>query len=163
MSSTCTKNAKFSLIVTKPSYIISTPGGQVAKHIAREVSLELARHVFPTHLIILDGQGIDAILEMSWMKLHKAILDIAKWLICLDSLIYGNVTLHLPVIVHCKASVHHTMAKSIEGIPVVQEFLDVFPDDLSGMPPERDIEFKIELQPSTAPVAKSLYRMTWDE
>jgi hypothetical protein len=52
------------------------------------------------------------------------------------------------------------MAKSIEGIPVVQEFLDVFPNDLSGMPPERDIEFKIELQPSTAPVAKSLYRMT---
>jgi hypothetical protein len=37
------------------------------------------------------------------------------------------------------------MAKSIEEIPMVQEFLDVFPDDLSGMPPERDIEFKIEL------------------
>jgi hypothetical protein len=50
----------------------------VANQIAREVSLELARHVFPTHLIVLDGQGIDVILGMSWMKLHKAILDIAK-------------------------------------------------------------------------------------
>jgi hypothetical protein len=38
-------------------------------------------------------------------------------------------------------------------------FLDVFPNDLPGMPPERAIEFKIELQPSTAPIAKSLYQM----
>jgi hypothetical protein len=41
--------------------------------------------------------------------------------------------------------------------------LDVFPDDLSGMPYERDIEFKIELQPGTAPVAKSPYKMTREE
>jgi hypothetical protein len=59
--------------------------------------------------------------------------------------------------------VHHTMEKSIEEIPVVREFLDVFLDDLPGMPPERDIEFKIELQPGTAPVAKSLYKMTREE
>jgi hypothetical protein len=50
----------------------------VAKQIAREVLLELARQVFPTHLLVLDGQGIDVILGISWMKLHKAILDIAK-------------------------------------------------------------------------------------
>jgi hypothetical protein len=50
----------------------------VANHIAREVLLELARQLFSTHLIVLDGQGIDVILGMSQMKLHKAILDIAK-------------------------------------------------------------------------------------
>jgi hypothetical protein len=59
--------------------------------------------------------------------------------------------------------VHHIVAKSIVEIPVVREILDVFPYDLSGMPPEKDIEFKIKLQPSTAPVAKSLYKMTRDE
>jgi hypothetical protein len=48
---------------------------------------------------------------------------------------------------------HHTVVKSIEEIPVLQEFLDVFPYDLLGMPHERDIEFKIELQSGTAPVA----------
>jgi hypothetical protein len=64
-------------------------------------------------------------------------------LVYLDSLIYGNVTLHLPVIVRIKASVHHIVAKSIEEILVVREFLDIFPDDLPGMPLERDIEFKI--------------------
>jgi hypothetical protein len=55
---------------------------------------------------------------------------------------------------------HHTVTKSIEKIVVVQEFLDVFPDDLPGMAIERDIEFKIELQHGTALVAKSPYKMT---
>jgi hypothetical protein len=94
------------------------------------------------------------------MKLHQAILDIAKRLVYLDSLIYGMVTLHLLAIVSIKASVHHTVAKSIEEIPVVREYLDVFLDDLPGMPPERDIDFKIELQPGTALVSKSPYKMT---
>jgi hypothetical protein len=57
----------------------------VSKQIAREVPLELAGQVFPTHLLVLDGQGIDVILGMSWMKLHKAILDIAKRLVYLNS------------------------------------------------------------------------------
>jgi hypothetical protein len=42
---------------------------------------------------------------------------------------------------------------------MVQEFLDVFPGDLLGMPLERDIEFKVELQSGTSPVAKSPYKM----
>jgi hypothetical protein len=164
MTSTCAKRVKLALTITKPSYIISTPGGRVvAKQIAREVLLKLAGEVFPTHLVVLDGQRIDAILGMSWIKLHKAILDIARWLVCWESLIYGMVTIHLSVVVHLKASIHHVVAKSIEEIPMVREFPDVFPDHLPAMPPERDIEFKIELQPSIAPVTKSLYRMTRDE
>jgi hypothetical protein len=119
-SSACAKRAELSLTVAKPSYMISTPGGRVvANRIAREVPLELAGHVLPTHLIVLDGQGIDVILGMSWMNLHKAILDIAKRLIRLDSPIYGKVTLLLPVVVCIEASVHHAVAKSIEEIPVV--------------------------------------------
>jgi hypothetical protein len=81
----------------------------------------------------------------------------------LDSPIYGKVTLHLPVVVRLKASIHHTVAKNIEEIPVVREFLDVFLDDLLGMPPDRDIEFKIELQPGTAPIARSPYKISRDE
>jgi hypothetical protein len=117
----------------------------MANQIARDVLLELAGQVFPTHLIVYDGQGIYVILGMSWMKLHRAILDITKRLVYLDSLIYGKVALHLPVVVRIKAFMHHTVVKSIEEIPMVREFLDVFPDDLPGMPPERAIEFKIEL------------------
>jgi hypothetical protein len=49
--------------------------------------------------------------------------------------------------------------KKIEEIHVVREFSDIFPDDLTEMPPERAIEFKIELQPGTTPIAESLYQM----
>jgi hypothetical protein len=82
--------------------------------------------VFPTHLFVLGGEAIDVILGMSWMKLHKAVLDIAKQLVCIDSLIYGKVTLHLPVIVRLKASINYTVAKSIEEIPWCESFLMSF-------------------------------------
>ena len=44
-------------------------------------------------------------------------------------------------------------------IPVVYEFPDVFLDELSGLPPDRDVEFKIELVLGTAPVLRRPYRM----
>jgi hypothetical protein len=47
--------------------------------------------------------------------------------------------------------------------PVVEEFLDVFLNELLGMPPDHDIEFIIELLPRTAPIAKRPYRMGADE
>jgi hypothetical protein len=43
--------------------------------------------------------------------------------------------------------------------PVVNEFPDVFPEELLGMPPDQDIEFVIDLKPGTAPIYKSPYRM----
>jgi len=46
---------------------------------------------------------------------------------------------------------------------VVDEFPDVFPDELPGMPPYRDIEFLIELLPGTAPIAKRPYRLGVNE
>jgi hypothetical protein len=57
-------------------------------------------------------------------------------------------------------SVHHTAAQNLEDIPVAYEFLDVFPQDLSGMPPDRDVEFIIELQPDTVPISRWPYKMT---
>jgi hypothetical protein len=48
----------------------------------------------------------------------------------------------------------------LEDIHVIREFLDVFPNDLPGMPPERAIEFKIELQPGIAPISKAPYKMS---
>jgi hypothetical protein len=48
----------------------------------------------------------------------------------------------------------------LEDIHAVREFLDIFPDDLPRMPPERAIEFKIELQPGTAPIDKAPYKMS---
>jgi hypothetical protein len=48
----------------------------------------------------------------------------------------------------------------LEIIKVVSEFRDVFPKDLPGMPPERKVEFVIELLPGTAPIFKRAYRVS---
>jgi hypothetical protein len=47
----------------------------------------------------------------------------------------------------------------VKKIPLVCEYADVFPDELPGMPPDRDIEFAIELQSGTTPISKRPYRM----
>jgi hypothetical protein len=88
---------------------------------------------------------MDVILRMNWMNKHKAILGIAARLVHLNSPMYGRATLHLPTISRIKASLHHMVERNLEDIHVVREFLNVFPDELPGMPPKRVIEFKIEL------------------
>jgi hypothetical protein len=94
------------------------------------------------------------------MKAHRAILDIAGQLVHLDSPVYGQVILHLPTISRIKASLHHVVELKLEDIHVIREYPDIFPDELPRMPPKRAIEFKIELQPGTAPVVKASYKMS---
>ena len=53
----------------------------------------------------------------------------------------------LPVVAHVEAS------PDLASIPVVCEFLDVFPKDLPRLPSDRDVEFFLELEPSTAPIS----------
>ena len=59
----------------------------------------------------------------------------------------------LPVASHAKA------APDLTSIPVVCEFPDVFPEDLPGLPPGREVEFSIELESGTAPIFRRPYRM----
>jgi hypothetical protein len=164
MSSICAKKAGLTLVASGAPYVISMPGGRVdTDHIAQKVPLELSGKVFSTNLIILSRQGIDVILGMSWMKMHKVVLDMATRLVYLNSPVYGKVTLHLPAISCIKTSLHHVVERRLKDNHMVWEFPDVFPHDLSGIPPKRAIEFKIELQPGTAPISKASYKMSWEE
>ncbi|KMT13620.1 hypothetical protein BVRB_4g082210 [Beta vulgaris subsp. vulgaris] len=52
-----------------------------------------------------------------------------------------------------------TQEVKFEDIPVVHEYPDVFSDELPGIPPEREVEFSIDLNPDTAPLSKAPYRM----
>jgi ribonuclease HI len=61
------------------------------------------------------------------------------------------------------SKLNHTKAMALEDIRVVQDFPAVFPEELPGMPPDRDIEFLIELLPGTPPISKRPYRMTVNE
>jgi hypothetical protein len=128
ISSTCAKKVMLSTVTVEALYVISTLGGQVdADRIVRKAPLELAGRVFSTDLIILKGQGQDVILGMSWMKLHRAVLDIAGRLVHLDSPMYGKIILHLSVISRIKASLHHVVELKLEDIHVVQEFFGCVP------------------------------------
>jgi len=140
--------------------MISTPGGKVASNqIVHNAPLSLGSKTVPTTLILLPLEGMDIILGMDWMKRHGVMLDISSRAVEINSPTHGHSVLYLP---HhqCNNSCAYTMKDiRLEDIPVVREYADVFPNDLPGMPPDRDIEFVIELQPGTAPISKRPYRM----
>jgi hypothetical protein len=51
-------------------------------------------------------------------------------------------------------------AKGLDNLPVVREFADVFPEELPGLPPERELDFTIDLKPGTKPIVRMPYRMS---
>jgi hypothetical protein len=95
---------------------------------------------------------------------HKAILNTDLRTIRLS---YGHeeVLLSIPVVIPAKpfGRVYEAIIPEIQDIPVVREFPDIFPEDLPGLPPERDVEFVIELKPGMAPISRRSYRMPPNE
>jgi hypothetical protein len=72
-------------------------------------------------------------------------------------------SIHVAIPAKPFGKVYEAILPEIQGIPVVCEFPDVFPEDLPGLPPERDVEFVIELKPGTTPVSRRSYRMPPNE
>ena len=88
---------------------------------------------------------MDVILGMDWMTQNKVLLDISSRSVEIDSPYQGATTLYLPSQEYITPWTFAMKDIKLEDIPVVCEFADVFPDDLPGLPPNRDIEFVIEL------------------
>jgi hypothetical protein len=123
------------------------------------VPIKFGSLVTRTTLLILGLDSVDIILGTDWLSRHQAVIDIAARAIEIHSPAYGEIMLCLPNR-GCTHSCAFALTESpIERIPVICEYPDVFPDELPGMPPDRDIEFAIELQPGTAPISKRPYRM----
>jgi hypothetical protein len=105
---------------------------------------------------------------MDWLIKHKVLIDGAKKSIKLttpdekelefvaESVVTAN------GVANC-VKVNQLDASQGPEVPMVNEFPDVFPDDLPGMPPDQDIEFVIELKPGSAPIYKTSFRMTTPE
>jgi hypothetical protein len=145
---------------TTSAYKIITPGGQITSNILiRGVNLGLGSKIIPTNLIVINLVGIDVILGMEWMNQHKVILDIADRVVEINSPTVGHTTLYLPFRDSTESCAYVTIISSLDEIPVLREYSGVFPDELPGMPPDRDVEFVIELQPGTAPISMRPYRM----
>jgi hypothetical protein len=161
ISKACTKSHRLTITHISTPYMISTLGGKtVTQYLAKNTPLNLGKMVHKTGLIILDGQGIDMILGMSWMKEYKVVLDITTCTVHLESPTHGSVILKLLSPSSIASALHHTATQNIEDISVACEFSDVFSEDLPGMPPDQDVEFIIELQPGMAPISRRTYKMT---
>jgi hypothetical protein len=77
-------------------YLISTPGGRVVtKQIVMHAPLDLAGKLYKPSLIVLNGQGLDIILGMGWMRAHKALLNTVTQVVQLDSSLYWTQVLQL--------------------------------------------------------------------
>jgi hypothetical protein len=146
---------------TSGAIMIATPEGKVATYqLTRQVPIKLGSSIFRTTLLIMGLESVDIILGTEWLSRHQALIDVTARAIEIHSPICGELTLYLSN-QGCTHSYALTMVGSpVEKIPVVCEYLDVFPDELPGMPPDRDIEFAIELQPVTTPISKRPYRMS---
>jgi hypothetical protein len=104
---------------------------------------------------------MDVLLGMNWMTQHHVSLDISSRIVEIGSSEYEPTIFYLPQQQYLNPCTYATTGVKLKDIPIICEYLDVFPDDLPGMPPDRNIEFIIELQPGTASasISKRSYRM----
>ncbi|WVZ81646.1 hypothetical protein U9M48_029000 [Paspalum notatum var. saurae] len=131
---------------------------------ARQLRVDIGPESFVINPVVLPHQGIDIILGMNWMVENDAVLHVGSREVQLKFKVTGKILkVHIPEQKHIEATVNATELQEIKKIPVVYEFPNVFPEELPGLPPDRDVEFKIDLVLGTAPVSRRPYRMAPDE
>ncbi|WVZ71366.1 hypothetical protein U9M48_019958 [Paspalum notatum var. saurae] len=147
------------------NYHITAPGSPIDTSLGvRHLNLDIGTEKFIINPVVLPHQGIDVILGMNWMTENDAVLDVGSRTVQLRSRDSDKVLrVHMPDMKHVVPTVNATELDEIKKIPVVCDFPDVFPEELPGLPPDRDVEFRIDLVPGTAPVSKRPYRMAPDE
>ena len=147
----------------------------------RNCVINIASRELVADLILLNMHDFDAILGMDWLSTHHAVVECfekrvifhipsqskfyfegdrkVKPLSIISTLQASNMLKKgcsgfLAYMINSEAT-----SEKLEDIPIVKEFLDVFPLELLGLPPDREIEFSIELLPGTGPISKAPYRM----
>jgi hypothetical protein len=158
--------AKHSLPIAtmKHTMLVSSPGGEMrTKHICPAVSNTIRGVDFPSNLILLDSKGIDIILGMDWLSKYNGVIQCARKAVKLTKKDETSVEFVALVQSGPDSKLNQTKAIALEDIRVVQDYPDIFPKELPGMPPDRDIEFLIELLPGTPLISKRPYRMPVNE
>ncbi|XP_023773747.1 uncharacterized protein LOC111922420, partial [Cyanistes caeruleus] len=162
---------------------VSTPVGDtvVVDRVYRSCVVTIGGLETRVDLLLLSMVDFDVILGMDWLSPCRAILDCHAKTVTLampgvPRIEWRGVTDYIPgrVISYLKAQQMvgkgclaylafvrdvGSETPSIDSVPVVREFPDVFPADLPGMPPDRDIDFGIDLVPGTQPISIPPYRM----
>ena len=163
--------------------VVSVPNGDtmISEMIVQGSRLVIQNKDFPADLIVLGIYDFDIVLGMDWLSRHKATLDCYKKevrLVRLEELgvIFREIRREIALSLINAMTASKMLRKGCQGylafvvdrrqegtrlenIPLVKEFPDVFPDDISGLPPDRASEFVIELIPGTEPISIPPYRM----
>jgi hypothetical protein len=101
---------------------------------------------------------------MSWLRKAKAIIACSRGTIELTSPKGEKFQVQIAVTTSSRRAMYFIPEEFVgDNIRVVRDFPDVFPEELPGMPPDREVEFVIDLLPRTAPISKWPYRMSVEE
>ncbi|KAL0556960.1 hypothetical protein IC582_005478 [Cucumis melo] len=162
---------------------VSTPSGEcmLSKEKVKACQIEIASHVIEVTLIVLDMLDFDVILGMDWLAANHASIDCSRKEVTFNPpsmasfKFKGGGSKSLPQVISAiraskllsqgtwgiLASVVDTREAdvSLSSEPVVRDYPDVFPEELPGLPPHREVEFAIELEPGTVPISRAPYRM----
>jgi hypothetical protein len=112
----------------------------------------------------MPGLVLDVIMEMNWINKMGVVIDVRGRSISLKEPIReGTFQVILPRKIDLASTTCAVQTTLIAKIPVVCDFPDVFPDELPSLPPDRDVEFAIELIPGTPPISRRPYRMSPNE
>jgi hypothetical protein len=169
ISATYVEKHNLPIALLRCQMIVSSLGGDMpARQLCLKVNLKIRGVDFVVNLIVLESKGIDIILGMDWLSKHKVLIDCAKKSVKVTTPDGNELEFVVKPVVTAKgvanrAKVNQLDASQGSEVPVVNGFPDVFPEELRGMPPDRDIELVIELKPDTAPIYKTLFRMTTPE
>ncbi|KAL4016769.1 hypothetical protein IC575_024426 [Cucumis melo] len=162
---------------------VSTPSGEcmLSKEKVKACQIEIAGHVIEVTLLVLDMLDFDVILGMDWLAANHASIDCSHKEVTFNPpsmasfKFKGEGSKSLPQVISAiraskllsqgtwgiLASVVDTkeVDVSLSSEPVVRDYPDVFPEELPGLPPHREVEFAIELKPGTVPISRAPYRM----
>jgi hypothetical protein len=116
--------------------------------------------IFKSTLLILGLENVDIILGANWMTQHWVVLDVAARTLEIRSPTFRDLTLYLPSQETTQSCAFSMIELPLKKYLAICDYADVFPDELLGIPPDRDIEFAIELQPGTTPISKRPYQMS---
>jgi len=169
-------------ILLKSPISVSTPLDELilVKYVYLDCEIEIGDKIFMRDLNVLDMVDFDMILGMDWLAKHRASVNCwgKKIMFDLDEevgLVFqgdknGSPSIMLSAIsrkmarkrVQCYLAYIVDVEKKVpqlDQVPIVREFIDVFPDDLPRLPPYRKIKFCIDLVSGTEPISMSPYRM----
>jgi hypothetical protein len=149
----------------KTPMVVITPKGPVdANYMTQRLTLTIMGRELWSTPIVLEESSIDLILGMYWLRKAKAVIHCEKATVELTSSKGERSEVEITITASTKPAIFLVDGKFVgRNIRVVRDFPDVFPKELPGMPPDREVGFVIDILPGTAPISKRPYRMSVEE